>query len=307
MSEFIPTEKGVPIRQPSTANLMVDSQDRPFKDVSGNLAFGPVDFTISKKQSILNGYFTRIGVTEVVLEWFQPNVNTQASNALFGNEFTFTDDTGTYIINIPEGFYNVATLVQEMAKQMQDSSSRGYIASGGNGKAQIDISGAGGFEFGLVQSPNSIVDRLGFVKDVSGTSHFVGEILTNINGLGWTPDLRLYRFIDFISNSLTYNQELKDGTTANSIDNILARWYFAEDTPTATDEYGFPILQGYEPFVRRRLFNPPKQIKWSPQQPLGQIQFQVQYQLPSNQNVPAQLLPYDTRFDFLMTLQVSEV
>jgi len=114
MSEFIPTEKGVPIRQPSTANLMVDSQNRATIDLSGNVEYGtPANFYINKRQSILNGYFTRIGVTEVVLEWFQPNVNNEEDeNGFYSNQFAITDASGTHAITIPVGFYNVYTLLR---------------------------------------------------------------------------------------------------------------------------------------------------------------------------------------------------
>jgi hypothetical protein len=307
MSEFIPTEKGVPIRQPSTANLMVDSQNRATIDLSGNVEYGtPANFFINKRQSILNGYFTRIGVTEVVLEWFQPNINDSGNAGFEGNVFAITDASGTHAITIPVGFYNVYTLLQAMAFEMSAESGKVYIASGGNGQARIDLSG-GTYEFLNSGTPSSIPERLGFNTDVQAASHEVGENPFNLDGVGYTPDLRIYRYIDFVSNSLTYNQELKDATTADSIDNILCRWYFAEDNQSYTDQYGFPILQGYEAFVRRRLFSPPKQIKWSPQQPIGQIQFQVQYQPPVTERSSALIIPVETQFDFLMTLQVSEV
>jgi len=318
MSEFIPTEKGVPIRQPSTANLMVDSQNRARKDLSGNINFGTSsDFFITKNNSILNGFFSRIGVTEVVLEWFQPNILPDESST-----FAIVESGGSssgiecFINNANGGFYTVASLVQEMASAMTTASAdtggqnRVYTAIGGDGHAYIDVSGANTFEFvgSLVPGFDGVAERLGFETDTQAKTHYVGDVATNVNGVGWTPDLRLYRYIDFVSNSLTYNQELKDATTAQSIDNILCRWYFAEDDQGNLDEYGFPILQGYTPFVRRRLFSPPKQIKWSAQQPIGQIQFQVQYQPNvSQQNSSALILPTDTRFDFLLTLQVSEV
>lgn len=307
MSDFIPTEKGVPIRQPSTANLMVDSQDRYTRDASGNIEYyNPVNFVINKRNSILNGYFTRIGVTEVVLEWFQPNITDTNAGFANANEFAITDSSGTHAITIPVGFYNVATLVQTMATEMSSVSGKVYTASGGGGQARIDVSG-GQYQFLNSGLLSSIPERLGFETDVSGAFHSVGEVAYNLDGIGWTPDLRLYRYIDFVSTSLTYNQDLKDATTAASIDNILCRWYFAEDTPSALDAYGFAILQGYEQFVRRRIFSPPKQIKWSPNQPIGQIQFQVQYQPPVTINSSPLVLPVDTQMDFLMTLQISEV
>lgn len=301
MSEFIPTEKGVPIRQPSTANLMADSQDR----TSGATA---ADFTISRKNSILNGFFTRIGVTEVVLEWFEPNLNTDESVS-----FSFTESGGADVLCIiPFGFYTVETLLRQIAISMTAASlaegqSRTYTsASVIPGSAYITVTGSFTFSIDTVPGFNTIANRLGFSTNVAAKTHFVGEVSTNAGGNGWTPDLRQYRYIDITSSSLTYNQDLKDASTAQSVDNILCRWYFAWPTQPQLDGYGFPILQGYTAFTERRTFNPPKQIKWASNMPIGQIQFRVTWTPPGNSSVP-QTLPADTQFDWLMTLQVSEV
>ena len=68
MSFYSPTDKGTTIRQPATANLMIDSADRDEARYNS-----PWDFQITKGQSILNGFFTRVGTTEVTLEWNIPN------------------------------------------------------------------------------------------------------------------------------------------------------------------------------------------------------------------------------------------
>ena len=57
---------------------------------------------------------------------------------------------------------------------------------------------------------------------------------------------------------------------------------------------------GYSPFSIRRTFNPPKQIKWSPNQPIGQLSFRV---LKSD----ASLVPMLPSTNWGMVLQVSEV
>jgi len=302
MSEFVPTENGVPIRQPSTANLMVDSQDR----AQG----GASDFTISRNNSILNGYFTRIGVTEVVMEWFQPNIATDYQGTFVFSESGGAEE-GLGVVIAPD-FYTVESLLKEIANAMTTASagaggeSRTYRAdSAYPGQAYIDVSGAFTFTIESLAGFDSIPQRLGLTLDTALQTNFVGSAGANILGNGWTPDLRLYRFIDIVSNSLTYNQNLKDATTAQSVDNILCRWYFADDTPNQLDGFGFPILQGYTSFVQRRQFNPPKQIRWANNMPIGQLQFRVTYQPVGNS--PPLTLPSTTPFDWLMTLQVSEV
>lgn len=303
------------IRQPSTANLMLDSQDR----IRGQ---SPADFVISKKNSILNGYFTRVGVTEVVLEWFQPNITNYYEN----NSFSVSEDISgspplSYNVDVPVGFYTIASLLTNMAALMTSKSAVSgytltYTVVGGSGGAGIQVSGRvrPEFEFSSGADLAHIPQQLGFTLDVLAKLHAVGEATTNVKGNGWTPDLRLYRYIDITSPSLTYNQNLKDATTSDAVDSILARWYFAWDTQPELDSLGYPILQGYTPFIQRRIFSPPKQIKWESNIPIGQLKLQTTYTppvaagtliTPATNNVPT-VLPKTTQFDFLMTLQVSE-
>lgn len=299
-------ESATTIRQPSTANLMADSQDR----TQGTSA---ADFTISRNNSILNGFFTRIGVTEVVLEWFEPNISSGGAASF---QFVESGDATVLTAVMSSGFYTVQSLLIAMASVMTVTSaasgqSRTYTSAGiSSAGTPARITASTGTYYFIDSSAigfSPIPQRLGFSLGVASAAivHFVGEVSTNVNGNGWTPDLRLFRYIDITSSSLTYNQDLKDASTAQSIDNILVRWYFDWDTQPTLDGYGYPILQGYTPFCARRPFNPPKQIKWESNMPIGQIQFRVTYTPAGTNNTP-QTLPDTTMFDWLMTLQVSE-
>ena len=93
--EFVPSEKAFPIRVPSTANLMIDSADR-----DADMFLFPNSFSIIKTNSILNGFFTRVGTTEVVLDWFQGNISpgdfTDSLVAEVGSvAYTFDAPTGS--------------------------------------------------------------------------------------------------------------------------------------------------------------------------------------------------------------------
>jgi hypothetical protein len=126
-----------------------------------------------------------------------------------------------------------------------------------------------------------------------------------------TPDLRPFAFIDLVSPNLTYNQSLKDATSNLIVVDVLQRFYFAYDAENTYDKYNFPILMGYRPFVVERMFNPPKQIKWENNMPVGQLQLLVYGQpIPLNTNPPPAstynvitLPSYYTNYGF--TLQVS--
>lgn len=280
-------EKGTTIRYPSTANLMIDSFDRSDKSIS------PFNFIIYKPQSIQNGFFSRIGVTEVVLEWGVPNINNDISNNFINVDISGA--TGTALLEnvfIPEGFYTVKQALDTLAEKLTDLS-----GTTGSTFSVVPVEGGGyGIEISAGEwkiNGGLLADQLGMLQD------FYAPLLNPLYG---AADLRPYRYLDFVSDELTYNQDLKDNATSNVNRDTLCRWYFATDNVTAYDAYGYPILLGYQQFVLRRLFNPPKQIKWDPAQPIGTLSFRVYDELGN-------LLPATSNYNtsnWLMTLQLSE-
>ena len=243
MSQFTPAEKGTTIRQPSTANLMVDSADRN-TDVYPDAA----DFVINKKQSILNGFFTRVGLTEHVLEWSYPNINSDLSN----NVLIVNNGTNDFSIVVPSGFYT--------AKQLLDA-----VVAAGNALPVTGVTLSVGAP--SATQPYASLDGTAAFSIVGGAmaSMLFPAISTPIGPSTvipvLDPDLRPFRYLDFVSEKLTYNQDLKDDATNLQNRNVLTRWYMAFDQPPALDAYGYPILMGYSAFVIRRIFNPPKQIR----------------------------------------------
>jgi hypothetical protein len=301
MTEYIAIEKATPFRQPAVANLMVDSADGPpFRDASG-VALGyrrnPWNFVISQSASLLNGYFTRLATTEVVLEWNIPNISEVNGN----NSLTFTVESGgTYTVTLLDGFYTTYQLIQAFINQANDIQSEVVFAI----DTGVNITGPPGFYVSSsTGSPNvsftdnNLLGQLGIVPN----DPVAAWILTNV-------DLRQYRYLDFVSANLTACQDVKDSTTNNFKRDVLCRWYMAYDDAPSTDVGGWPILMGYQSFQLRRLFNPAKQIRWEPNIPVGQLDFQVfgiGYGAPNGGQLvvsPA----YDTRSNWLMTLQVSE-
>jgi len=276
MSSFS-IDKAVTFRAPATANLMVDSADR-----NSTLNPSAFDFQITRPNSIMNGFFTRCGTTEVVLEWSEPNIlegeiTLDISGASVRSQVTTT---------IISSFLNVADLLNLIVEDL--SGTNGVALSVVQTGGYTGISATGG-RFRVVSTPLAV--QLGIDLSPALATQKL------INGF---PDLRLYRYLDFVSPTLTYNQDLKDTSTSTYNRDVLCRWYMAEDQPEATDAYGFPILMGYESFVRRRIFNPPKQIKWDNNIPVGNLIFQVY------NDDGELLLPSEPKTNWLMTLQLSE-
>ena len=290
MSYSFGVEKGFVARPPSTANLMVDSADRPNPTTTT-----PYDFQITRQQSIMNGFFTRIATTEVVLEWCEVNVdgtltfdisgassrqNVNVLGAGLVGNFTMEalmDEVVNQYNSLPTG---TSTNTRPVGTTISVAQIGGYYA--------FDISGGQGR---VISTPLAV--KMGLDLDTTLNP----EIL--ISGC---VDLRPYRYIDFVCNQLTYPQNLKDATTQTLSRDVLCRWYFAEDTSENLDGYGFPILQGYLPFVRRRIFNPPKYIKWDNNLPVGNLNFQV---YADNGNI-VEATGSPNESEWLMTLQVSE-
>ena len=277
MVDYMPAEKGVAIRMPSVANLMVDSENR-------TPAYpNPWQFQITKSQALLNGFFTRIAATEVVLDWFEPNILTGLND-----EFTIevTATSTSYTITLNQGSYTVEQALDAIVVGLNAAGTGlTWSISGIGANCSLDATGA----FTITQTALSLF--LAFNSSApSDTSSFL-----------FGPDLRPTRYLDFMSSDLTYNQNVKDGTTNQFDNNVLCRWYFAWDNPPVLDGYGFPILMGYTEFCCRRLFSPAKQIKWEPNMPIGNLNFKV---VDSSNELPVFTQPFTS---WQMTLQLSEV
>jgi len=279
MVDYRPAEKGVVIRMPSVANLMVDSDDR-------KSAVDPThwQFQITKSQALLNGYFTRIAATEVVLDWFEPNIS-----ATLGNDtFTVVKTSGptTYTVTLSPGSYTVAQALDAIVSELNAAGTGLTWSIDGIG-ANCSLEATGAF---------TITETL-----LSVALAFNDAAPSATNSFLFGPDLRPTRYIDFTSSDLTYNQNVKDGTTNTFDNNVLCRWYFAWDNPPVLDAYGFPILMGYTEFCCRRLFSPAKQIKWEPNMPIGNLNFRV---VDPDNSPPTYTQP---KTSWQMTLQLSEV
>jgi len=290
-------ERAFTIRQPATANLMLDSADR-------DSAVFPLAnrFQISKNQSLFNGFFNRIGTSEIVLEWFTPNIAAAYGNNTFSIDLSggagVTGDANLNVV-LDDGFRTQADIVDLL-------------------KDSLDTAGATltpAVTFTITQTTTGVsidpdqpvyISFGGIIPQVLGFPTVLELYDSNNNeGLPVGPtDLRAIRYLDFVSAQLTYNQDLKDASTAPIVRDVLARWYMAWEEPPPNDAYGFPILMGYQPFVCRRIFNPPKQIRWDNIQPLGNLAFEVFNNLNNRTGTGPAFMTDET--NWLMTLQVSE-
>ena len=287
----------VQIRQPATANLMVDSADRFYTGSnSSDITYQPSDnFTIQRPQSVLNGFFHRIGTTEVVVSWSIPNI----SDAIGNTTFTVVMGLGTsFTVTLISGLYTVKECLDALVVQLNAVATLGtWSITNVDGITQLTCTTS------FTVTATKLSNQLGMTPGVPGFSRAI-----------FAPDLRPVSAIDFVCQQLTYNQQLKDATSSPIDRNVLCRFYFAWDTTPPLDGYGFPILMGYTGFIARRTFSPPKQIRWETNMPIGQMAFQVYYSPVNtalNINAPStgllsSLTGSTVLFNWQMTLQVSE-
>lgn len=257
-------DKAVTVRASSTALLSVDSLDRT--QVAGTQT--STNFTINKPNSIFNGFFNRIAMNEIVLDWCVPNISDEydPANNVFG--VTMNPGPGAFSVTIPSGHYTV--------EEVLDYVIAGLNALAGAGSFRLEDANGNAWTSGPVYLGSTIgtfdVDPTELAKQLS-----LDTVITAQNSYSiLCPKLLPIYYIDFVSPQLTYNQDLKDNTTSQIVRDVLYRWVLAYDNvPIPTDAYGFPIYQGYRAFISRRYLNYPKQILWNPTQPVGQLSFQI--------------------------------
>jgi hypothetical protein len=286
------TDKATGIRYPSTAQLFIDSNDRNLVvlDASG-VTQNAYDFIIVKKQSLVQGFFNRIGTTEVVLEWCGLNID-----PIYDNTEYFLDVSGVAVkVDIPPGNYTVSEVLDAMVLDLSGQGLQAKITKQGSSVFLQALNFA--YNLGGAKSTFNLNQQIPG-EPVSSTFYFFEPC----------ADIRPYRYIDFVCEQLTYAQDVKDASTSNFSRDTLCRWYFDDDVPEALDKYGFPIFMGYKPFRRRRLYNPPKQIKYDNNLPVSSLRFQLYGTSTLNVfNPPTEPIPKDVgQSNWCMTLQLSE-
>jgi hypothetical protein len=105
-------DRAVTVRPSSTALFGIDSADR-YKTLEdrSNGTISPYSFSIYKNESLLNGFFTRIGLTEFVFPYYVPNINEKT-------DYISVDDNGgglaAVLMFAVTGFYSPQLMASTM-------------------------------------------------------------------------------------------------------------------------------------------------------------------------------------------------
>lgn len=312
-------DTAVTVRPSSTALFGVDSADR-YASYNARATGGttPYTFQITKNESLLNGFFRRIALTEVAFPFYVPNINVRTDTILYSeNGGALTPITITAL-----GFYSPQALASQLEGLLQ-------IATG-NPLLTVGYS-EGRFVFNTNTADTLAFARGNFVSPGAKLTQFQLYDLLNLSGPGLNgltvagtsfasgiTRCRYTEYIDIVSPQLTYNQELKDGSSDPIVRDALCRIYLEDETSPVVPVYktvapAGPIMPfdtaipGTYPFTIYRKFSMPKQIQWNNTQPLGNLTFEVyddKGEILSNHLGPQ--FPDSTMPDWRTTLLVSE-
>jgi hypothetical protein len=282
-------DRGITTRPSSTANFYVDSEDKNIGQSSG-------DFLINKKQSLFNGFFHRIAVSEVLMDWGLPNVADW-----WGNNTVTVVNGGTAVTlnaKIPDGFYTAIQVLGQVALAVNAAA----VVAGDPLRLSVEFdgvdvalesTGAGNDPFYFVWVDGTD-PTYSLARQLFTSAQLAGVVVQDTRIVCASPRVLGTTYVDIVSPQLTYNQDLKDATTSDTTRDVIYRWYFAYDNVPmvreqimnvyaaaapapavqALAETNLAVLEGYNAFVHRRALPYPKQIAWNSEQPIGQVAFQ---------------------------------
>lgn len=315
-----PDEDMVVTSRPSaTSILAIDSADRynTFVSEFGNTT-SAYSFTITRNQSIFNGFFKRIALTEIVFPYAIPNINS------YTNQLYYKKNGGaTASITLPKGFYTPSALATAVETLLQAggfaSATVTYVTTPGPqiaGSFYIETNTADTIQF-LRGNSTSLINSDTSINTVQLFDMMALDDTDAVDVGGYRiASCRPIEYVDVICSQLTYNQELKDASTALLFRDVLARIYIETETsPAVVYSGGVPVdtiesIPGTFPFTIYRQFRTPKQIKWDNAMPIGSLKFELfdNYGNPLNSG----LAPFSRDLnnadvpDWKMTLLISE-
>ena len=279
-------DHGTTVRPSSTSLLCVDSEDRYNDYVAAtNAPSSPYNFKINQPKTLMNGFFTRIAVSEVVFPWTIPNINAKTRTIDIVTQIGAAAPVFT-TLNVPLGFYTPAALAQYiqdrmnflivgLGMSMQYGQTTGpffnYFVGAGNTISFFPMT-YNSAAYPYPASTKQLIDVLGF-----GAANAVAAV----SGVGNYTLCQATRYVDIVCPQLTYNQPLKDTMTQITARDTLCRIYVGGapgvSSTTMTDSSGALFCPpGCAPTVIYRDFSNPKQIAWLPNQGIpGYLTFQV--------------------------------
>jgi hypothetical protein len=215
----------------TTALFAIDSDDRyqTYQQRRSTPSY-PFSFGIQKNEALLNGFFSRMGLTELRMNWTLPNISAAWGNNTISMTYASTSvaSQSTKLLTVADGFYGSDELAQELQKQMRANglpNARVWIQQSEDDCFRIvpnEQSLSWVIRFNPVQGADArqLIDMLNIPNP---TSTAMNEFI-----LSGVPNLRPMDYLDIVCTQLTYNQSLKDSTSAATTRDVLSRIYLDE-------------------------------------------------------------------------------
>jgi hypothetical protein len=294
---------GQTIRFPSTSLLTIDSEDR-WADYNQARAqqpgpyLDPFNFRLQGNQVLSTGFFTRLGVSEVVMPWC-PNINPKTNKITINWTVPLVVGSQSTTITLVDGFYtpdNLASTIQTLVRNIPGAPLPTFTMTYGNldypaftyGSAETGVYVSFSpvpyqtADYPYPSTTKQLFDVLGFnntndPRDASGNP-------APVPGLGTPPGIYLghftlcqaIRYVDIVCPRLVAYQGLFDGSSQGSARDSLCRVYLGgfQSNLQVNDSDFAPI--GTLPVVVYRNFTTPKQIQWIAKQNISaNLEFQV--------------------------------
>jgi hypothetical protein len=303
----------------------VDTADRyKFNSAGFRIDTEPVNnIYINKQQSVINGFFTRIALTEFNMPWDIPNVNDYNNTFTVGGLNTALNPTPIEVtVTVDTGFYDGTELAAELQTLLNAAmtslgsdypTSYIWTVTFNIGTGKFTVSVAVGATFKLVPKNNASNDDLLTMMGFGGLSVTADLVLPYRQFIS-SPATMLYTpYFDIVSNQLTKKQQVADsGTSFNTGRNLLARIYLTPNG-VSTIDYTDNAQIGTKPFTIFREFIIPKQIYWDTKEFINVIDLslidykgKVLYEEP-NIAVGTTFRVGSGNANWQLTFQVSEV
>ena len=326
----------------------------------------PSDLYINKQRPLMFGYMTRISLVEMNIQWSFENVH-KGNNTMSFNVYNASGVFQGYTrISIPVGFYTAARLGSALQTALNANTNTlmntilgsstftvlvgglqtqsGLIAQAGltltasSSKFTIVTSSLTGF-FEIIPSTKSLpalplIPLPGLPALSDDLTDMMGLTPTALQGLpfytqitgGFASCMRT-PYIDVISQSLTTNQQVKDGTsiTGDKISSILSRIYLSDEdyknreiTITYSNSAPYNVIAstdnafGIKESTFRREFKYPKQIQWDKTENIDFIDLRVVdfkgniLEYAASTVVNGSIVEQFNTSDFQFTIQITE-
>ena len=287
---------GLTQRPPAYAELLVDSLDRYTSAIPvAGAQTTSSDWQTILQQVVLNGYFTRLAVSQIQFHWNLPTIITGYNDTIRMIYQIPPAAPVAFNLVIPAGWYTpdeLATAIENALVAAAAPAGFTVIYNETSGSFTIGTGAGVIATVGVPAAGNEKVQaRAMFTTGLY--SQFGAAAVTPI--VGAPPSMVATRYVDICSSTLTKFQRVKDTTTLKqpTITNIIARVYpVAPNTRVQTrGNFTTAVTElpgdgvGCYPFTICIDYNTPKYIKWDPNESLSNFDLQLRDEF-------GELLPY---------------